>query len=109
MFRRSRDDILDRLVLVENVVGVNLPRIASLEFRIKDNLVPRIEAIEAYMQRDVQRKRLLQEAAEEGAPPITAALADGAPQYTEGTTLPPEPAPPPGASTDLPEEVATQQ
>ena len=42
---QTNDEIMPRLVMCENIVGINLPRVASAEFRMKD-LATRISALE---------------------------------------------------------------
>lgn len=69
MFGRMRavDDtgtFADRLILMENVVGINMPRIASVENRLKDFIKKtddHLQRLETRIDRDIQRRRLLTE------------------------------------------------
>ena len=87
MFRRSVDEEwMQRLDLVENTLGINLPRVATLEYQMKD-VFKKIGMLESRSDRDIQRRMLTSEASES----MTAQQAEGAPIWTEGEprALPP--------------------
>ena len=94
MFGRGNrnDEKLTRIGYIENDVGLNLPRIASLESWVNDT-VKQMGLLDRRLDKVIQSRRLEEDLFEPSAPAMaTSDLADGAPLFTEAGP-PAQPAP----------------
>ena len=95
MFRDRHAERIDAFAqrnnLVENIVGMNMPRVFALERKLSD-AVKRIDSLETRTDRLIQRGRI-GSGDDEQEQSITASKAEHAPLYTEEVPQGPAPRP----------------
>ena len=105
MFRDRHAEMIDafaqQINLVENIVGMNMPRVFALVKKLSD-AVKRIDSLETRTDRLIQRGRMGSGDGEQEQS-LTASQAEHAPLFTEEGPQGPAPQPAPEAPAALPE------